>query len=437
MYNSNKLILFFLIGLLPFVSLAQTSSKSPYSIYGIGDLESDGLSSQIGMGDVKYGIASHNNINVANASTFGHIAQTTFDVGLKANFLTLSTDGQKQSSYTSYLKNISLVFPVSKRWGLGFGLLPVSSMGYDLEDSETISGIGDVTYSYSGNGGLSKVYFGNAVNILRDSVHQLSIGLTGAYLFGALEKERDIVVGDFTSFKTKYVNELRLNGFNFDLSGSYKRKMVYKTENQIDKYAVLIVGATYGLGTEMNTYTKDMVYTYTGGTVFQTKDTIVFNQDTGKTVLPQKMGIGFSVNMNEKWMFAADFSSVDWTKLSILGSQSTLSRASQFAVGLQYTPDYNAISSVRKMVRYRTGFRYANTRLNVNGTNIKEFGTTFGIGVPIISSQSRTMFNIALEYGQRGTEANSLTKEQFTNIVIGISMTPHKFDRWFVKRKID
>ena len=125
--------------------------------------------------------------------------------------------------------------------------------------------------------------------------------------------------------------------------------------------------------------------------------------------------------------------------------QDSLTSSSSVSGGIRYTPsNYYDKNPYYQKIQYRVGFRYSKTALKYNNTQINEFGTSFGLGLPIKASpnskdffKSVSMINIGAELGTRGTTDNGLIKENFTNIYIGISIMPQSKNKWFVKRKIN
>ena len=67
--------------------------------------------------------------------------------------------------------------------------------------------------------------------------------------------------------------------------------------------------------------------------------------------------------------------------------------------------------------------------LIIEDQQIKDFGISFGVGLPL--KRSKTSFNLAVEMGQRGTTDYNLIQENYTRFIF--NMTFH--ERWFVKRK--
>ena len=426
------------LGLLQLSTNGQNSTRSPYSSYGIGDLESTGLAFNTSMGDAKFAIADPYQINIANPASYSLIKLPIFNVGVNYNFLQINQVNSTQNGNIGYLKNISLAFPITKWWGFSFGMVPQSRMGYRFKTSENVSGFGDVNYIYQGEGGINKAYLGNGFCVINDTIQTLSVGFNASYVFGNINRQKRVEPQDIDgAFSTYHSDQLKISDFNFDFGLLYKRKFSKNLSGSL--------GAFYSLGDSARTYRNEYAYTYRS-TNFNDiiEDTIFSKPDTGNLYIPQTLGLGFTVQLNKRqdkynkqYLLAVDYSRTDWSKASLFGNNIGLAKRDQLSVGFQYIPDAKAYKNVQKMINYRAGFRYTNTHLIVNDQNIAEYGISFGIGIPIISAGKGTMFNIGLEAGRRGNKNVNPIYEQFTTIHVGLSLTPSKFDRWFYKSKID
>jgi hypothetical protein len=119
----------------------------------------------------------------------------------------------------------------------------------------------------------------------------------------------------------------------------------------------------------------------------------------------------------------------NWKEYQAFGRSDSLQNSFSFNVGGEYIPKHNSITSYWHRVRYRLGFRYENTYLNINGQPIKEFGISFGLGFPF--NRSKSMLNFAFEFGNKGTVENSLVQENFLKFTFGLTI----YERWFLKSK--
>ena len=86
---------FFFISLF---SQAQSSTNSPYSRFGIGDLQSQSFIKQKGMGGSGYAYSGIYNINITNPASLTSLYLTTFEIGVSGNSTHYITTGQDQKS---------------------------------------------------------------------------------------------------------------------------------------------------------------------------------------------------------------------------------------------------------------------------------------------------------------------------------------------------
>jgi hypothetical protein len=150
--------------------------------------------------------------------------------------------------------------------------------------------------------------------------------------------------------------------------------------------------------------------------------------------LPSRLALGFGIGKPNSWFVGTEYTLMNTADFSnpIFNSQiSTFENASQVSVGGFFIPEYNAFSGYFKRVVYRAGFNFANTGLVIKDESIKEFGISFGLGLPVGNRSFFSNANLGLEFGQRGTTNENLIKENFINFNVSLSLN----SRWFEKRK--
>ena len=99
--------------------------------------------------------------------------------------------------------------------------------------------------------------------------------------------------------------------------------------------------------------------------------------------------------------------------------------------GTEYIPDVEAIRGYHKLISYRVGGYYSNSYLMVNDYQLKDYGITFGVGLPV--KTLKTSINVAFTLGTRGTTEYNLVKENYG--ILTFNVTLH--DLWFRKRRFD
>ncbi len=159
-----KRIFLITILFLSFNFQAQEGTSSPYSFYGIGSLKFKGTTENRAMGGLSiYNDSIHMNFrNPAsyvgkNLFSFNNEARLVkFTVGIGHSDTKLETSNASDNTTTTTFDYLGLNVPMGK-FGMGFGLIPHSSVGYKLESRNSIDSL---QYKYSGNGGLNKVFLG-------------------------------------------------------------------------------------------------------------------------------------------------------------------------------------------------------------------------------------------------------------------------------------
>jgi hypothetical protein len=135
-------------------------------------------------------------------------------------------------------------------------------------------------------------------------------------------------------------------------------------------------------------------------------------------------------------LIGADYRTGKWSDLSIDNVNQQLQDTYGFSVGGQITPDINSIGSYFNRVDYRLGFTYDKTYVQLNNQDIKQMAITFGFGLPLASSPTRSSFykmNITTELGRRGSLTDGLLQENYLNLHLGFTLN----DKWFRRFRFD
>ncbi len=413
---------------------SQTITNSPYSRYGLGELQYSGFANNIPMGGIYNAVQNDTiapfYINTSNPASHASIRITVFDLGFKTNTTQMETTDKKFQTTQSALSYMALGFPVAKWWGASFGLLPYSSVGYKIYDTARVDSIGKINYSYEGEGGINQLYFGNGFKI-----KNLYLGVNASYLFGDLVfSSRDSFPKGSNFFNTRLSQTTRVSDFHYTFGAQYKLAL--------KKNWSLTIGATGGLQTNINVKQSTFAATYLNNFgVEVVKDTVLNNADVKDTItIPMFFGGGLVLKKGDRWMFGADYSMQDWSSFTSFGQKGILKNSRRIAAGVQYIPNKSAGSKEPyfKKIFYRAGFRYADSYLELRNTSLKDYAVTFGAGFPLRKikvgeTYSQSIINVGFELGQMGTTENQLIKEKYFKGVVSFTLN----DRWFIKRKYD
>jgi len=423
-YRKFFFIIFGLIVALTFNVVGQTRIASPYSRYGLGDLQNVNYLGNISMGGISYGYRNPSSVNYANPASYTAFDTNSFvfETGLNSQTVQLKTTNLSEvTNYTS-LSYLTFGFPVTKWWGASMGLLPYSSVGYKISDYTSMPEVGKVKYLYEGDGGLNQFYFGNGFKLFKN----LSVGFNASYLFGYLNQTRTITFPDSINFlSTRLINSTRINDFLFNFGTQYHK--TWKSGYSI------VIGLEYSASTSLTAKQDSFAYSFTTDGVNESvKDTIVNSSNVkGKIVMPQSFGGGITFGKSDRWLLGIDYQMQDWSKFSSFGVKDSLKNSWTTAFGAEYTPKSTAVSGYWKRVHYRMGARYSKSYLELRNTQLSDYAVSLGFGLPL--KRSKTAVNIGFEYGERGTTLNSLIKEQYGRVILSVSA----YEPWFYKHKFD
>ncbi|WP_262732173.1 hypothetical protein [Gaetbulibacter sp. NE] len=406
-------------------SHAQEGTASPYSFYGIGSLKFKGTVENRSMGGLSiYTDSIH--INLRNPAGYAgnnlkiwneESRPVKFTVGGSYSSTNLKSESQSDNTSTTTFDYFALSVPMGK-FGLGMGLLPYTSVGYKLESNNDD---GNINNRYTGEGGLNKAFLAIGYQI----TEELSVGVDANYNFGNIQNNvaeyRYDDDGVLIQYATIEANRSDLSGLNFNIGVSYKTMVSNKLE--------LISGLTYSPKSKIGSNNSR---TFTAGTNTIESDLAAEGLDQTDLTLPSSFSFGVGIGQPRKWFLGAEYSSQNTSEFSnpIFSIDNTnFVNASSFSLGGFYIPNYDSFSGYWKRATYRAGMRFEHTGLKINNEDIREFGMSFGVGLPVGGMFSNA--NLGLEFGKRGTTNANLIQENFINFQLSLSLN----DRWFQKIK--
>ncbi len=404
---------------------AQATISSPYSRYGVGELWHNNYSTVLsGMGNVGLAIRSDNYLNIKNPASYTGIDTTSFlfDISGIGSYNTLKTTEITQDADYASLGYILFGTPITRWWKASFGLIPFSNVGYTVYDEKEVEDVGNVRFVYEGDGALNQFHIGNAFQITKN----LSVGINASYIWGIIDRRRRVTFPDSLSMlSTRIDNFDHISDVMFELGAQYFIPL--------DNGMEIGTGLVFKPGMQLSATRKYIAQNYFGSAdenLELPRDTVAYNPSQKGTLdFPVGFGGGISLKKNNQFLVSMDFNWRNWEKYKSYGRSDSLQNSFSFHLGGEYVPKHNSITSYWHRVRYRLGFRYENTYLEINNTPIKEFGISFGLGLPF--RRSKSMLNFAFEFGNKGTVENNLVQENFIKFTFGLSI----YERWFIKSR--
>ncbi len=418
----NKIFIIIILSLSVIKTEAQVNLGSPYSRVGIGTLENINIGRANGMGGISAGLRMSYEINPVNPASYSAIPEKTFL--FQSGFKSIRTDykdiNNKVTDYDFKLNSINAAFSVNKFWGMSFGMNPLSRVNYNILSTDSVVS-GDYashfTNKYTGEGGLTKLYFGNAF-----VYKNFSVGINASYIFGPLINSTESYLSDdgYSSYVYN-ITDSKIKAFHFRYGVQY-------SDSVFKKY-IFTAGGYFENKTDLNAVTTKFVSrTIIPASDINITDTIV--NDTvadGKMQLPLAYGAGFSL-LSKKWIIGVDFRVANWDDVIFFNEKpGNLTNSSSISAGIEYTNDYMS-KKFFKTLNWRLGGHYTNTEIILNDVQIQDIGINFGIGIP---TKLGAKLNLGFEAGRRGTLENNLVKENYYIINFNINLT----DRWFIRRR--
>lgn len=400
------------------ITTAQEGTSSPYSFYGIGLNAFKGTVENRSMGGLSiYSDSIH--VNLRNPAAYGGLRLTTYTVGGSHSVINVKSNDAEESSTVTTLDYLAIGIPAGK-FGFGFGLVPYSSVGYNLisvNEEENAAG------RFTGSGGVNRVFLGAGFR-LND---HLRFGANVDYNFGTIEN-KNVYIREGIQYGTRELNRSELSGLSFNLGANYEQMISDRLE--------LKASAVYTPQRDISSRNSRQLSTITLASTGQEIVTDARNISVGDSdyTLAAQYSLGAGIGQPRKWFLGAEYVNTEasnFNNRSFARDGATYSSASKYRVGGFYIPNYNSLTSYFSRIVFRGGLRMEETGLNLEGESVDEFGISFGVGLP--AGRMFSNANVGFEYGRRGTTNAGLIQENFFNVMISLSLN----DRWFIQRKFE
>lgn len=445
---TRRVIPIFLFSFL-LLTTASAQENSPYSRYGLGDIQPAQHVVARGMGGVAVAYADAQTVNFANAASFANLRVVTYDLSLAIDSRTLrNTNASDKYNSTNFSPSyLTLGLPINrkKQIGAAFGIMPITRINYSVGKNERLSGIDSLQTLYEGSGGLNQLFAG-----IGKKWGGLSLGIMVGYNFGRKEIATKLAfINDTVAYyKANYSTSTNFGGafVNAGLQYEIKLDSSFKKDVGVKKH-YLRFGASATLGQKL--YAKQDIKRETfnldgsGGTY--TVDSVYAVTDIkGRIEIPTTYSVGIlflqtlsdAYNTYDTWSIGAEFAAANWSSYRFYNQQDAVTNSWQAKIGAQWMPDPKNIRSYFSRVNYRAGFNYGKDYINADGKELKNYGVTLGFGLPVRSSRYNpyqfTTVHTAFEFGKRGSKVNNITEGYF-RVSLGLSLS----DFWFQKRKYD
>ena len=418
----NKSIIFCVCVFVSMIAKSQTNN-SPYSVMGIGDIETSSFDRTAGMSGTGIALFSKRNLIQSNPASYVRLEdipfKTGFNIEISSRYNAVNYSGTPITSTTDnysadlQFKKIALAIKPKKWWGLSLGLLPFSSSNYSYFLSKPVLGGTTSVDAYEqGSGNTSQIYLANSFPINK----HLSFGIHTAVIFGQFNQIETIGANSQS-------DSLLTTNRNYSVSSPYI-KLGFQYNNDISQKWNLAIGSTFALQANLNgIYDLNVM---NGVSTIKTSETEANDYFT----IPVAYAGGVAATYSQKYTFAADYSFQPWSNLNSSGTGYRLVNSQRFSAGGEYSNKIKLPNGfVAEKYFLQAGFFYSDSYLQVNGNQISDYGGSIGAGFN--SLKNGLGMSAALIVGSRGTTSMNLIKENYTQFSLTISYR----DFWFTAKK--
>lgn len=386
---------------------------SPYTIFGIGDLNYSTAIRTTSMGIQGISLTG-NYLNNLNPAALSKIPYTSFSVLFNYNFLKSSNAVTSVSSSNGNAFGINIGIPISQEqgWSLALGFNPYSLINYKIINNS--SSLGEtVKQTYAGRGGVSRINIGMSYTLLKS----ISLGADFNYAFGDI---KDLKLVEFTSSSgftpTRILREYDYTGTYFKGGAIIEIDKLFKLKKSNEFTIGFLYESPLTLKSKL-----DGIYTSSIST-----DTVSIEK--GDIDIPARIGFGITKKVGNRYMLSSDILMQNWSNFLSYGIvQPNYQSAMRIGAGVEIQPIENTEKTWDKLT-YRFGGFYETSYYTVNGESINRIGINAGIGIPISKYNS---LDFGVSVSTRGKTENGLIKDDMIKLTAGINFG----ELWFVRPK--
>ena len=410
------LILFLFLWSVVFVSVGQNNTNSPYTRFGYGDIHKNAAGEYQAMGGTTMAMRSNRSINPANPASYTAVDSLTFmlDMGISGQLTHFSDASGIKNVGNGNLEYLTIQFPFTRWLACSAGLIPYSFVGYEfaqnnhvLMPSNPSLAPDTITYTsmFYGTGGVSQVYLGLSFELFK----HVSLGANAYYMFGKVNNFRQLSFANSEYASVLQENRLTVSDVRFRFGAQF-----YHT---FAKKHYLNLGLAYEFKSKLNGSFSQIETT--------TSDTTQYG--IAGFDIPSYYSAGLAYTYDNRLTIAVDYALQEWSKANYFGRQDSLNNTHQISLGGEYRHNPLGNKYIDRMA-FRVGANVSTPYIKEMGSTQKNFGITFGIGLPLRTS--KTFVNATFEYGKKGSLAT--LREDYFKLTISASFN----ELWFFKRKL-
>lgn len=398
--------LFLFASLVTGAPLMAQNMNSPYSIYGIGDIDPKSYNRTSGMGGAGLALNSSYYMIDNNPAAIAGLFKSFINVdaaftGKTVRYSGSPIDADNSNNKDFWIKKLSLAVKINNFWATSIGFGQFSNVNYVLTGTKTVNGsLTNYNAYYEGDGGLNEYYWTNAFQLGK----RFTFGVRSSLIAGSINQTETVTDASLTTAVSTKIQDY-MNKARFQFGGIYTQPLGKKWD--------LSFGGKYIPRVDMK---SDRGLTVIDGSTTIVDDDFI---KTDRFSLPDTYAGGIALKKQNKITYALDFTHEDWSSLKIKDNGWQLINSNRIAGGVEFSRQattWNKQSFEKGFFQF--GGYFNNSYLQVRNEPIREFGITAGMGGFI---STNLFYTLSLEAGSRGTKTQNLIKENYIQATVTLS----------------
>jgi hypothetical protein len=392
--------------------LCAQDMNSPYSVYGIGNVDHRAYNRTSGIGHTGLALKSGAWLINNNPASIAGLEKSfyLFDLGLSGKSVKYTGDPIEAGARANRdfgARRAAFAVKITNNWASSIGFKQYSLVNYKYQGNLTVEGSSEkFGVDYEGDGGLNHFYWTNAISIKKN----LLLGVNLGVISGSINRSEFMVDEGIDR-----VIETKVQDFYSKVRLEYG--LLYSLP--LNKKWQFSIGGRLATRTELSPERTVTV---------KENNTILVDQElveANKFHLPFSYGVGIALKKNNSFTIAADYNAEQWKPLNIRGSGWSLVNSHRFSGGIELSRLVKVWDRPVEQRFFQIGGFIDNSYLSVKSRQVSEFGATLGFG----SNFRNLLYNVSLELGQRGTISDGLIKENYFQVTIGLSYRDFLFSK--------
>jgi len=403
--------------LLLIISVAGNTQNitSPYSILGIGDVETKDFGRYFITGNTagaRRDAGSYNNGNPAALTALPYKTMH-FDLAFRgrSSYYKLPASGERTDISKDFtIKRGTLAFKVTQKTGFAFGIQPYSTVNYQFNEIQKITDGNEYYLKYTdGTGGINQFF----VSAAHSFGKRFSAGLTSSWLFGSLQRNTSY-------YSSSLALDILKEDRDFYTGGNFKGGLQYYTDPGSNRKWKHSIGLTGTISTGLN---GQLTSTYSENSTVLVKNLT----DNRRFDLPVQTGLSYTATHKDKLSFSTEANYYYWKYQDLNYKNSYTAPGFRLSAGMEYSFKKTTYQGLLEKTFLGWGVHAEESYIRINGKPLRDYSVSFGGGF----SPARTISLYGgVELGIKGDRAGQFT-ENYTQFIFGITVK----DIWLGTKK--